>query len=438
MAITPMSLETRLPYVTRCDRCSSCKWVPGMPSQRFASTCPSIEYGQLHSYSGSGKSITAYALMTKRLDYSDKMLDSIYACTACGACDTACKWNHADIIDPLDTIYALRAQVVTDGKQLPAHATLIDAIHKHGNRYGLPREHRSQWARDLGIKNSLRERTDVLLHVGCENAYQQSQWNELRYAASLLKAARVDFGILYDEEIDTGSLAYDIGFQEDAKRSAQSNVDLIRRTQATSVITCSAEGYAAFQNIYPRLGVSLGAVKMTHIVAAIEELLAVKRLSIAASARQTVTYHDSCKLGRLSEPYTPWQGRWTKALNQINVTEPAKPVPFGNDGLYAVPRRLLGRIDNATQVEMQRTRQFSYCCGAGGGAKEAYPAFARHAASERLQEAQATGASVLISACGNCTVHLRQIASETGATVKVQGLLEYVAQASKAAVEQPA
>lgn len=424
-----MSLESRRDYVTRCDRCSNCKWVPGMPSQRFASTCPSIEYGQMHSYSGGGKNIIAYGLLEKRLGYSDKLLSSIYACTACGACDTACKWNHADTIDPLDTIYALRAQVVADGKQLPVHKQMMEAIRLQGNRYGSPRDQRSQWALDLRLKNSLDARTEVLLHIGCENAYQSSQWKELRYAVGLLRAAGVDFGILFDAEVDSGGFAYDIGFQDDAKMLAQENARLIALTQARSVITCSAETYAAYRNIYPRLGVHLGTVKVMHIVEAVEDLAARWQLSISASAAQSVTYHDSCKLGRLSEPFEPWKGRWTKALNQINVTEPAKPIAFGNNGLYDAPRRLLGRVGNTRQVEMQRTREYAYCCGAGGGAKEAYPDFARHAASERLQEAQSTGAAVLVTACGSCTSHLRQVANDIGAAVQVMGLFEYMAQA---------
>lgn len=431
-------LESRRDYVTRCDRCSSCKWVPGMPSERFASICPSIDYGKWHSYSGSGRSITAFALMEKRLGYSAKMLDSIFTCTACGGCDTACKWNHADVVEPLDTIYALRAQVVEDGRQLPAHAALIQTIRTCGNRYGLPRAGRTEWARDLALKQAGRDPVEVLLHIGCANAYQLSQWKELRFIVGLLRKAGVSFGVLGDQEPDCGGLVFDLGCQREAEQLARENANLIRQSGAKTVVTCSAEAYAAFRNVYPRLGVSLGAVRLQHITEAVEEWLAAGRLSVAWShAEGQVTFHDSCKLGRLSEPFQPWQGQWVRALNQINVPEPPKPVLFGNGGLYDAPRRLLERVGRGRLVEMQRIRQFAYCCGAAGGAREANPAFAAHAAHERLEEVRATGASTLISACGTCTAHLREVAAEAGMTVEVKGLFEYLAEAEGDAAERP-
>lgn len=433
-----MTLESRRDYVLRCDRCSGCKWVPGMPSERFASACPSIEFGKFHSYSGSGKSITAYAVMEGRIHgYSAELLRSVYACSACGACDTGCKWHHADAIDPLDTIYALRAKIVADGAALPAHKEAIEALRREGNRYGKPAAERSRWAAGLALADIIAKPAPVLLHIGSENAYEPSQWPELRNIVALLKRAGVEFGVLADAEPDDGGYAFDIGFQEEATRLAQRTAALIAQSQAQLVVTCSAAAYWAFRNVYPRLGVKLG-IKIEHVAQTVERLLADATIPLPAGRRpETVSYHDSCKLGRLAEPYPEWSGRWVKAMNQINATAPSRPVPFGNDGVYDAPRRLIDRVA-AARVELQRNRQFAYCCGALGGGKEAYPDFARHAARERLEEVRASGASAVVSACGACTAHLREVARQTDAGVRVIGLFEYLAQEAPASPERTA
>jgi Fe-S oxidoreductase len=53
-------------------------------------------------------------------------------------------------------------------------------------------------------------------------------------------------------------------------------------------------------------------------------------------------------------------------------------------------------------VEMDRIKEYAWCCGAGGGVTETNPDFAAWTASERLREAESTGAQALVTACPHC------------------------------------
>ncbi|MBI3376634.1 MAG: (Fe-S)-binding protein [Betaproteobacteria bacterium] len=424
-----MSLETRKRYIERCPRCSQCKWLPAPKSQRFASVCPSIQYGNFHSYSAGGKGFTAYAMLENRIGYSAEMLRSVFACTMCGACDTSCKTNFGDNIEPLDTLYELRARVVRDGKSLPAHVELIDNLRRVGNPFGKPSQERARWAEGLNLKDITKQRADVFLHIGCTPAYDEAEWRSLQFCAELLKNAKVDFGVAGNAEQSSGGLAFDLGFQEDARRLAEASAKLVVASGAKTLVTCCAESYAAFKNGFPRLGVSLGGLRVLHITEYLDELIRDGRLKPRSSANALVTYHDPCKLGRLSETYTPWQGEWRRVLNVMYIAVPPRPVLYGTEGNYDAPRRLLQSIAGVEVVEMERSREYSYCCGAGGGAKEAYPDFAEKTAGDRLTEAEATGASVMVTACATCQRHLSAVANKQGSKLRVKGLLEMLCEA---------
>lgn len=422
-----MSLQDRRLYQEACTRCSQCKFVPAPQSRAFATTCPSIDFGHFHSYSGGGKVITSYALMAGQAAVTERLVDSVYACTMCGACDTACKTNQGDNVEPLDTLYALRAHLAAGGHVPAKQQALVDRLRQEGSPHG-PRRERSLWAAGLDLKDATKTPVEVLLHVGGDHAHDRRQWPQLKALVRLLQAARVDFGIAYDEESDAGELAHDLGFEDDARALARHQQQLLRRSQATVLLAASAGAYAAFRNVYPRLGITLDGVHVVHSTDYVESLLASGRLTLRARHAGTVTYHDPCKLGRLSEPYTPWQGEWVTVLNVMSVPDSPRPVRFGNEGNYEAPRKLLRHVDGLQLVEMERQRAFSYCCGAGGGAAEAFPEMAEAAGVQRLKEAQATGASTLVTACAGCQRHLAATAAAHGIDLDVRGVFELLVQ----------
>lgn len=419
-----MALEDRRIYQEACTRCSQCKFVPMPESKAFSGLCPSVDYGHFHAYSAGGKVITSYALLENKAAITSTLIDSVFACTMCGACDTACKTNLGENVEPLDTLYELRAHLAKEGHTPVALRQMVERLMAEGSHLGL-RSARSRWAEGLAIKNAAHEPVEVLLHIGSSMAFDTQQWPQLKLLVDLLTWANVDFGIAFDDESDSGGLAFDLGSQAQAQTLARATQERVVQSGARVMVVACAQEYAAFKGIYPRLGVPLTSVSIVHSSEFIEALVRDGKLAMNSTAKRTVTYHDPCRLGRLSETYQPWGGEWQTVLNTIPVPATKRPVLYGNNGNYEAPRQLLG-MAGIEVLEMQRNRQFAYCCGAGAGAAEAYGDMADQAALRRLEEAQATGANCLVTACAGCERHFAKVARAHGIEMEIVDVLTIV------------
>ncbi|ADZ91443.1 (Fe-S)-binding protein [Marinomonas mediterranea] len=418
-----MSLEDRIHNIEQCNRCSQCKFVHMPKSQEFSSICPSKYQSRFHASSAGGQVISAYGYHKNLIEASPKMIDSVFACSMCGACETMCKSHMGDNVEPFDTILEFRAQLAEDGKVPETLSNMVKHLEQEGAPHG-KRDERSRWAEGLDIKDARKETVDVLLHIGSGQAYSEKQWDNLRFIVKLLKSAKVDFGIAYDSESDSGGLAYEIGYRSVADKLAQEWADLVQKSQAKTLLAISAEAYSAFKNVYPRLNKKLSSVRVLHTTEFFEELLQQGKLSLGMKNTGKVAYHDSCRLGRRSEEYIPWNGEYIRVLNTMAVTDTPRKVNYGNDGNYDAPRQLLSRVDGLDMVELERTRQYSFCCGGCTGVKETYPDMADGAAQELLREAESVGAEVLVSGSSCCQANMAAAAKRSNSSVKVAYLFD--------------
>ncbi|MGV1952514.1 (Fe-S)-binding protein [Agrobacterium vitis] len=404
-----------------CTRCTFCKWVPEVRSQDFAEICPSVQHGKFFSHTAGGKLIAAYALLHNRVEYTPDFIQNVYSCSMCGGCDTSCKTLLADFVEPLDSLYALRQKVTADGHAPEPLREMLAQLRTLGNARGLPAAMRGEWFAGLSLKQTKTHQAPVLFHVG-DVAFDRDEWPFIRHIVSELQRRDVDFVIGGVDEPDSGGLAYDIGDQNLAADLARKTAEWLRKSGVGTLIVYSDDAFSAFRNIYPRLGVSLGNIKVIHIA----QWLAENPLTVAAGQkRDTVTYHDSCRLGRLGEERHPWEGETVMAYNSIPMRVPEGELYLGVNGVYEEPRQLLRAVD-AEIVEMERIREFAFCCGAGGGGKQASPDFARAAARNRLHEAESTGAEFLVTSCTACSSHMKEVAQEAGSSIRVYGLVEYL------------
>jgi Fe-S oxidoreductase len=404
-----------------CNKCHSCKQSPALESQSFSSICPSYDFGVFHSYSAAGKLAAAYGVMEGRFGYDDRLRRNIYACSMCGACQTACTWNH-DHVDPLESLYALRERMAEDGQSPQQHRDMLESLRTNGNPYGLPRQSRMAWAEGLSIRSAGVTRAEVLLHVGASFAYLAP--DEIRAVARLLQASAVDFAVLLEDEPEFGSLAFDLGFPTVAREMGEQALSRIAATKAAKLVVCGGDTLSAIRAVHPRLGVNGPTMECLHITEFLETLVKGGALRFQPRRQARVAYHDACKLGRLSEPWVPWKGEIKRVLNSVDIFDPPHPIRSGAGGVFDAPRAML-RAAGIEPIEFERRREFSYCCGGSAGAKETYPGFGETAARSRRAEARAVGADSITTACALCTAHL--VNAPGGEKVPVEGLFSLLA-----------
>lgn len=423
-----MALEDYRGNMQRCTRCSYCKWVlwDHLKSWRFAKGCPSIGYNNFQSYSAGGRLAVALSLLDGTINYTDGVLDIVYQCQMCGACDVACKICRYDM-EPLATLHELRARLVEDGQLLPMHMFIIDNLKKEDTMIaGKVKADRGKWAEGLNIKDLTKEKAEVAFHAGCRLSYDEELSKVAKAAVTLFKNAGVDIGIMGKEENCCGGRAYEIGYKGEFSKYATNNVEAWTNAGVKTVVTSCSDGYWAFKRLYPEMGCK---IEVLHTVELIERLIKEGKLKFTKTIPKVVTYHDPCHLGRQGEPYIPWKGVEKRIYGQMLVHEPKKPRFNGVNGIYDSPRTILNSVPGLELVEMERIRENAWCCGAGGGVIDTYPELCSWTVTERIEEARATGAEAIVTACPWCERNFIDAIEKSDIKMKVYDIMEVVQQA---------
>jgi Fe-S oxidoreductase len=423
-----MALQEYLKDMLRCARCSECKWIPlsQVKDWKFAQVCPSVSRYNFHAYSGGGKLLMGLSMLSGRIDYSDDYLDILHRCQMCGACDVSCKSNRD--MEPFAITQELRIKAVEDGQLSPVHMLLIDGLKKEDNMLQAKKADRGRWAEGLDVKNIITDKADVYFHGGCRYSFDEELWPEARSAINLLRKAGVDVGIAGKDENCCGCRAYEMGYKGELTKYAENNLDMLKVAGVKMVVTSCSDCYYGYKVLYPKL-VRQTDIEVLHVTEYLARLLKEGKLKTTKKLPMTVTYHDPCHLGRMGEPFVPWNGVEKKVFNLMYIYDPPKPWRKGTHGVYQPPRDILGHLSGIKLVEMPRTKEYAWCCGAGGGVKDTYPDFALWAAAERIKEAKSTGAEAMITACPWCKRNFTDAIEESGDRLKVIDIVELMEQA---------
>jgi Fe-S oxidoreductase len=409
--------------VETCCRCSACKFITLENVKGIKNTyvCPSIARYNFHAYSGGGRMGIGAALVNNELSYESKNLaDVFYNCQMCGACDVSCK--YAMDMEVLEPMYEMR---IGFQEKSPGQPSILnkqaDNLRQQGRMILTPGNRTDTWYKNLDVKDYTAQKTSVVYHAGCRVANNPDMWKVAQSNIILLQKAGVDIGIARESEFCCGGRAYSMGFKEDFLTRAKANMEIFQKAGATTLVTGCAECYQAFKVLYDKFNLR-GNLKVLHTSEYFASLIKDGKIKPTKKINLKVTYHDPCHLGRLGEPWIHWKGK--QLPGHIRLFDPPKEFRRGTYGVYEPPRDVLKSIPGLKLVEMDRTKEYAWCCGAGGGVKESNPEFAAWTAQERLREAQETGAEALVTACPGCVKNFSDALHNSLSPLKVYDLTE--------------
>jgi Fe-S oxidoreductase len=388
-----------------------------MRGWRYAEICPIHMRYHFDAYSGQGLINIAEELLKGELKYEDGLIEHIYTCTTCGACDINCK-SIRDM-EVLDTILALRAKCVEDGwGPMPKHKEYARFVENNHNIYGKPHDQRFNW---LPGYIPLSDGAKVAYFVGCTTSYLYPKI--ALDTVKILNTGGMDFKVLYGEEYCCGGPLWRTGQIEAAKKLVEHTLNAIRKQGIRTIITSCAECFGTFKGFYPRI--EKPDFKVLHITEVIQGMLREGKIKLSNHLNMKITYHDPCLLGRLSELYVPWNGQ----IKVFGYHEPPKQWRRGTNGVYEAPREILKGIPGIEFAEMTRNEENAFCCGGGGGVPSAFPDFALWIATERLDEAKSMGAETIISCCPFCQSNFEKAIDVSKGNIHYHDLTELVVKA---------
>jgi Fe-S oxidoreductase len=323
---------------------------------------------------------------------------TVWACTTCGWCETACPV----LIEQVPRIVDLRRHQVLVESAFPEEAARVfKNIETQGNPWGIGSNRRAEWCDDLAIPRASEGDFEWLFFVGCAGAFDDRQKKVSRAIVKILRAARVKFAILGEEETCNGETARRLGNEYLFQMQATANVELMKGYGVKKVIAQCPHCLNTIKNEFPQFG---GEFEVVHHSELIARLVSEGKLAPGAAKAyegQLVTFHDPCYLAR-------WNG----------VTDE--------------PRAALASVPGLRVIEMERNREQGFCCGAGGGRMWLEEKLGTRINQNRVEEAARTlgeKGGVVAVGCPFCLTMLKDGVAELGKeeTLKVVDIAEIVA-----------
>ncbi len=350
---------------------------PWVPSYAFSGT----EGNQLAQMSRSqGTSETAAAIEevnNKNLIGDVITEEELWACTTCRNCEDQCPVMNEHV----DKIIDLRRYLVlTEGKMDPDGQRAMMNIERQGNPWGLSKKERENWREideDVQIPTVKElkksgEEFEYLFWVSSMGSYDNRSQKIALAFAKLMNKAGIKFAILGNKEQNSGDTARRMGNEFLFQELAEKNMKEFEKHDVKKIITIDPHAYNIFKNEYPDFGLEAEVYHHTEMLA---QWLKDGVLKPEAEVNETITYHDSCYLGRYNEVYQP-------------------------------PREVLEMIPGVQVVEMKRNRQNGMCCGAGGGMMWMEEKSGNRVNVARTEQALEVNPTMISSGCPFCLTML--------------------------------
>ncbi len=297
--------------------------------------------------------------------------ETLWSCTTCRACVEECPM----MIEHVDAIVDMRRFLTLEKGETPNKgAEVLENLIATDNPGGFDPGSRMNWAADqnLPVMAEVKE-AEVLFWVS-DGAFDMRSQRILKAFVKVLKAAKVNFAVLGDEERDSGDVARRLGDDATFQTLAKHNIAVLKQYSFSKIVTTDPHAFHVLKNEYGDFG---GNYEVYHHTTFINELVKQGKLHLDQFKGGNVTYHDPCYLGRYN-------------------------------GEYDSPRSLLAALGIEIQ-EMERSGYRSRCCGGGGGAPITDIPGERRIADMRMEDARAVGAEVVAVGCQQCTAMLEGV-----------------------------
>jgi heterodisulfide reductase subunit D len=245
----------------------------------------------------------------------------------------------------------------------------------------------------LNDRSRLDAPADTAIFVGCSSAYVRQ--NMAIDTVGAVERLGIEYTIISDEWC-CGHPYMAAGQIDKARQSLRNTISQYVELGVKRVVFNCPGCLKTFKHDAPKIlnqALPFEPMHLLELVACLAEEGKIQFKPV--NPKLNVTYHDSCTMGR-----------WL--------------------GIYEAPRTLLKHIYGIGVVEMPRNRANAYCCGAGGLIRYDFANISDRAGTERFQEAEATGADLLMTSCPACLVQFQQTRSKLKSRMKIMDITQVI------------
>ena len=328
-----------------------------------------------------------------QLGFRDEVLSDkgLWLCTTCSTCKLRCPRD----VNPMEVLISVRSLLVEEGQVPRTIMDALEGVYKHGNPWGISRNKRSEWAKDLKVKYvSEGEKVDLLYFVGCAASYDPRVQEVARALVTNLNALGMDFSILGNKENCCGNEIYSLGEKGLFDILVKDNLSLFDQYGVNRIITTSPHCFNAFKNRYGRKDLAV-----QHYTQFFADLIDKEKPKFSKKVEKVVTFQDPCFLGK-------------------------------HNDIYDEPRKIIENIPGVKFLELPMSKGRSVCCEGGGG-RMWVDIPGERATENRVREAVKIGAEILAVACPFCLLTFEDAIKTTGneGRIQVMDINELIAKA---------